>query len=85
MDPPLERRDAVSEIWHAVEQLPVGLRMALLLRDVAGLQYAEIADVLEITLPTVKWRIFKARETVALALSRADAQEQTGAFAAAGR
>ena len=44
--------------------------MALLLRDVAGLSYTEIADSLEITLATVKWRIYKAREEVALALAR---------------
>ena len=34
--------------------------MALLLRDVVGLSYAEIAESLEITLATVKWRIYKA-------------------------
>ena len=44
--------------------------MALLLRDVVGLSYNEIADSLEITLATVKWRIFKAREEVQLALAR---------------
>jgi hypothetical protein len=45
------------------------LKMALLLRDVAGLSYTEIADSLEITLATVKWRIYKGRERVALALA----------------
>jgi DNA-directed RNA polymerase specialized sigma24 family protein len=44
--------------------------MALLLRDVVGLSYTEIADALEITLATVKWRIFQAREEVQLALER---------------
>jgi DNA-directed RNA polymerase specialized sigma24 family protein len=44
--------------------------MALLLRDVVGLSYNEIADSLEVTLATVKWRIFKAREDVQLALAR---------------
>ena len=44
--------------------------MALLLRDVVGLSYNEIADSLEITLATVKWRIFKAREDVQIALVR---------------
>ena len=38
--------------------------MALLLRDIVGLSYTEIADSLEITLATVKWRIYKAREEV---------------------
>ena len=44
--------------------------MAVLLRDVAGLSYTEIADSLEITLATVKWRIYKGREEIALALAR---------------
>ena len=44
--------------------------MALLLRDIVGLSYNEIADSLEVTLATVKWRIFKAREEVPLALAR---------------
>src|SRR6266498_2176571 len=40
------------------------------LREVVGLSYTEIADSLEITLATVKWRIYKAREEVQLALAR---------------
>jgi DNA-directed RNA polymerase specialized sigma24 family protein len=44
--------------------------MALLLRDVVGLSYTEIADALEVTLATVKWRIYKAREEVQIALVR---------------
>jgi len=44
--------------------------MALLLRDVVGMSYAEIADALEITLATVKWRIYTARDEVQLALGR---------------
>jgi hypothetical protein len=37
---------------------------------VVGLAYTEIADTLEITLATVKWRIYKGREEVQLALAR---------------
>jgi len=54
----------------ALEDLSTDLKMALLLRDVVGLSYTEIADSLEITLATVKWRIYKAREEVQLALGR---------------
>jgi RNA polymerase sigma-70 factor (ECF subfamily) len=60
----------VDALWRAVENLNVDLKMALLLRDVVGLAYTEIADALEITLATVKWRIYKAREEVQLALAR---------------
>jgi RNA polymerase sigma-70 factor (ECF subfamily) len=70
MDTPLENLEEMDALWRAINDLSVDLRMALLLRDVVGLSYTEIADSLEITLATVKWRIYKAREEVQLALAR---------------
>ena len=70
VDTPAEQLEAIDALWRAVEGLNPDLKMALLLRDVVGLSYNEIADSLEITLATVKWRIFKAREEVQLALAR---------------
>ena len=70
VDAPLERLEAVDAVWRGVAALNPDLKMALLLRDVVGLSYTEIADSLEITLATVKWRIYKAREEVQLALAR---------------
>jgi RNA polymerase sigma-70 factor (ECF subfamily) len=70
LDAPFERLEAIDAVWRAVENLNVDLKMALLLRDVVGLSYTEIADSLEVTLATVKWRIYKAREDVQLALAR---------------
>ena len=70
LDAPLERVETIDAVWRAVEELNPDLKMALLLRDVVGLSYTEIADSLEITLATVKWRIYKAREEVQLALAR---------------
>ena len=69
-DQPMERMETIDAIWRAVQDLNPDLKMALLLRDVVGMPYNEIADSLEITLATVKWRIFKAREEVQLALAR---------------
>ena len=70
VDAPPERLEAIDAVWRAVAALNPDLKMALLLRDVVGLPYAEIADSLEITLATVKWRIYKARDEVQLALAR---------------
>jgi RNA polymerase sigma-70 factor, ECF subfamily len=70
LDAPFERVEAMDAVWRSVDDLNVDLKMALLLRDVVGLSYTEIADSLEITLATVKWRIYKAREEVQLALAR---------------
>jgi RNA polymerase sigma-70 factor (ECF subfamily) len=70
VDAPFERVEMIDAVWRAVGNLNVDLKMALLLRDIVGMSYNEIADSLEITLATVKWRIFKAREEVQLALAR---------------
>jgi RNA polymerase sigma-70 factor (ECF subfamily) len=70
VDAPLEQLETIDALWTAVDELNTDLKMALLLRDVVGLSYNEIADSLETTLATVKWRIFKAREEVQLALAR---------------
>jgi RNA polymerase sigma-70 factor (ECF subfamily) len=70
VDQPFERSETIQALWRAIGALNVDLKMALLLRDVVGLSYTEIADSLEITLATVKWRIYKAREEVQAALVR---------------
>jgi RNA polymerase sigma-70 factor (ECF subfamily) len=70
LDSSPEQGEAIAALWHAVGELNLGLRMALLLRDVVGLSYAEIAEVLEIELSTVKWRIYRARTLVQAALTR---------------
>ncbi|HMI21954.1 MAG TPA: sigma-70 family RNA polymerase sigma factor [Gaiellaceae bacterium] len=70
LDAPAEQVETIEALWTAVDGLNTDLKMALLLRDVVGLSYNEIADSLDTTLATVKWRIFKAREEVQLALAR---------------
>jgi RNA polymerase sigma-70 factor, ECF subfamily len=70
VDAPVEQVETIEALWSAVDALNPDLKMALLLRDVVGLSYNEIADSLETTLATVKWRIFKAREEVQLSLGR---------------
>ena len=78
VDAPPERVEAIDAVWRAVALLNPDLKMALLLRDVVGLSYTEIADSLEVTLATVKWRIFKAREEVQLALEREGIEVEVG-------
>ncbi len=68
--PPTDSVESMDAVWRSIGALSLDLKMALLLRDVVGLSYAEISDALETTLATVKWRIYKARETVAADLAR---------------
>ena len=65
-----EQAEPIEALWAAVAALNVDLRTALLLRDIVGLSYSEIAGSLETTLTTVKWRIHKARESVQATLER---------------
>jgi len=53
------QRDAID---RALGQLPTDLRMAVTLRDVEGLEYKEIAEVLDIPIGTVMSRIARGRE-----------------------
>jgi RNA polymerase sigma-70 factor (ECF subfamily) len=80
MHEPLEQRELAAALWRAIEGLPSDLKMALVLRDVVGLSYSEIAEALEIRLSTVKWRIFAAREEVVLVLSRAETLSVSAGF-----
>jgi len=53
----------VSEIVHkSIYKLPEKLRTPLLLKDIEGFSYQEIADTIQCEVGTVKSRIFRARE-----------------------
>lgn len=54
-----ETRDAIKK---AMSQLPEQFRTAIVLRELQGLQYEEIAEMLGCALGTVKSRIWRARE-----------------------
>jgi len=52
----------------ALDRLPDDLRIAVVLRDVADLDYAEIAETLDIPVGTVKSRLSRGRAALATAL-----------------
>jgi len=53
-----------ATVNRAVEQLPEDLRTAIILREVEGLSYEEIAEAMECPVGTVRSRIFRAREAI---------------------
>jgi len=55
-------RKTAEAIQTALQQLPEKLRSAIVLREIEGLSYEEIALVLDISVGTVKSRISRARE-----------------------
>ena len=58
----LERRQTLALIMDAMDQLPEDQRQAVLLRELEGLSYKEIADVMGIPEGTVMSRLFYARK-----------------------
>lgn len=54
-----------STVNSAIEALPEELRTAIVLREIEGLSYDEIAKIMECPIGTVRSRIFRAREAVA--------------------
>lgn len=54
------QRERTATLWRAVDQLPEGQRIVVLLRYQQGLSYDEIAQVLGINEGTVKSRLFNA-------------------------
>ena len=64
---PLEavaKADADRQVLKALEELDEEFRVAVVLRDVEGMNYEQIAQVLEIPVGTVKSRLYRARSVL---------------------
>lgn len=55
-------REALRLVAEAIGALPIEYRSALLLRAEDGLSFREIAEILQTTEETARWRVFKARQ-----------------------
>ncbi len=64
----VEGRAQVEDLWLAFRHLDADARALLVLKEVNGLSYDEIAMTLELPLPTVKTRLFRARNQLKDAL-----------------
>ena len=65
----LERRELRRAVRAALDALPAAFRLVLVLRDIEGLSYDEIAQVTGLEPGTVKSRIFRARRKMAALLA----------------
>jgi RNA polymerase sigma factor (sigma-70 family) len=76
----IERRERLREIVRDVQRLPENQRAALVLREMEGLGYSDIAAVLDTTVPSVKSLLVRARMGLAEA---GEARQMTCAAAEA--
>lgn len=71
----LEQQDTAQMIRQIIKQLPENQRMVLHLRDIEGMTYQEISDMLDMSLPQVKTNLFRARQKLKSIISKAYANE----------
>ena len=66
----LERRELRARVRTAIDTLPYRFRSVLALREIEGMTYNEIADVLGLSLGTVESRLFRARKRLRALMTR---------------
>ncbi len=64
----VEGRAALVELSQALDRLDPEARALIVLREIDGLSYDDIASTMELPLPTVKTRLFRARQVLKRAL-----------------
>ena len=64
-DAMLATKEIAAAVNAAIEALSDDLRQAITLREIEGLSYEEIAEVMKCPIGTVRSRIFRAREAIA--------------------
>jgi RNA polymerase sigma-70 factor (ECF subfamily) len=67
-DAVLASKQIAAAVNFAIEALSDDLRQAITLREIEGLSYEEIAELMNCPIGTVRSRIFRAREAIALRL-----------------
>ena len=66
----IESQELQQVILSAMNELPEELRQAIMLREVEGMSYEDMADLLQIPIGTVRSRIFRARQFIEERMSR---------------
>lgn len=64
----LDRKTAVEELQSAISELPDKQREAVVLRDLYGLQYTEVASALGMSVASVESLLFRARRSLRVSL-----------------
>ena len=61
----LMSKEIAATVNAAMDDLPADMRSAIMLREIDGLSYEEIAAIMSCPIGTVRSRIFRAREDIA--------------------
>jgi RNA polymerase sigma-70 factor (ECF subfamily) len=63
-DREFQKRETAAIVWRALDALPFDQRAVIVLREIEGLSYEEIATSLDVAVGTVKSRLARARESL---------------------
>jgi RNA polymerase sigma-70 factor (ECF subfamily) len=63
-DRALARKELATRLWASLDGLPFDQRTVIVLREIDGLSYEEIAFSLDVAVGTVKSRLTRARQTL---------------------
>jgi len=64
----LEQQELQAAVNAAIEELPPDFRLVIVLRDLEGLSYSDMAEVIGISFEAVKSRLFRARSALGMLL-----------------
>ena len=67
-------------LFKAISQLPVQQREVYTLREISGCSTKEVAEILNISVELVKWRLHKARTMLRKSLADGNGYENMGSF-----
>jgi RNA polymerase sigma-70 factor (ECF subfamily) len=68
----LAHKETLAQVTRAIARLPSDFRAALLLRIEEEMSFRQIAEVLDITEETARWRVFKARQKLMKTVAPSD-------------
>lgn len=64
IDTPYDKRELIELVNTAMAKLPHDYKEALILREMHGYSYNEIAEIVETTMPIIRTRIYRAKQKV---------------------
>lgn len=67
----MERKQICEQVQWCISRIDLGFREVLVLKDIQGFAYAEIASILKIPVGTVKSKLFRARDSLKNCLTNA--------------
>lgn len=69
------RKESKKTVWNGLNQLSSEVRMTVILRDIQGKKYEEIAEIMDLPLGTVKSRVNRGRHQLAKILKEKKEKE----------